>query len=811
MLKTFSILALFATCVFAQVVTPPFNGSAASGGGVGGANNLTTPGDAVIVQSTGVVTQTASLNTVALCDKGGEAYCVLAYGVLNNGTDQSANLLAAFAQFPAGANIYFPAGTYKTTVITVKAGQTITLDPGATIIALAGGSPNTLFNLGTSPLSSTSLTTALQGTTSIVVGSTTGYVIGDRIIVSSGTFTGSGTEEGPLEFNTVSAIPDATHLTLTTPLKYNYSTFGIAGASPEVLRLGATWIHNVRITGGTIQPDAAFNSIYFLFTNPEQIEIDHIHMVGLGNGISTGDHISQLNFHDNIVSGAALAATGSGLAMATMVDSRVIDNNFSISNEGTGGAAFNHFICEVTCRDNLIQGNKFWFIVDTGSAAIHFDFNSFNNTIIENRIYGVAADVTAGHGTLGISTYANSSITFGGNLISRNIITDILVAIGDVSVNSVITANSHLNSTTNASSATLITSDNNTTIWGQNSMLNINRPAETPSSTNAGFSIFSGTATPSGNAGVGAVYFQNGGAAGQSAWFRENVSGTPTWLQRNNFTGNIEVDATTNLAAYLFRPAATSTQTTDMYIGRSAASSQALGIGFRYNSTAASAYGYMAMFGFTDTLVIGADKVGIHNSTPAQALDVTGNIKLTGIVQPAIGYTFTANHAIDSTAIITSPVSFATGFGCGSDSIECMRITPNHGVSIGNGSVSTDPGAGNLLVQNNVTGATYSTATNCANGASPAVCAAAAAGAVAIPTGTNPTLVVNTTAVTANSRIHLQVDDTVTIAATTCNSTLAQLIAGIAITARTAATSFTISYNGVITTNPVCVSYWIEN
>jgi hypothetical protein len=72
-------------------------------------------------------------------------------------------------------------------------------------------------------------------------------------------------------------------------------------------------------------------------------------------------------------------------------------------------------------------------------------------------------------------------------------------------------------------------------------------------------------------------------------------------------------------------------------------------------------------------------------------------------------------------------------------------------------------------------------------------------------------LTVNTTAVTANSRIFLQADDSLTIAATTCNSTLATLVGGLAVTARTPGTSFTITYNGTIATNPLCVSYKIEN
>lgn len=106
--------------------------------------------------------------------------------------------------------------------------------------------------------------------------------------------------------------------------------------------------------------------------------------------------------------------------------------------------------------------------------------------------------------------------------------------------------------------------------------------------------------------------------------------------------------------------------------------------------------------------------------------------------------------------------------------------------------------------------ALFNTQANCSSAATPAVCGAAPTGAVAIPTGvTSVTLVVNTTAVTANSRIFLVSDDSVTIAATTCNSTLATLVGGLAVTARTAATSFTITYNGTIATNPLCVSYLI--
>jgi hypothetical protein len=108
--------------------------------------------------------------------------------------------------------------------------------------------------------------------------------------------------------------------------------------------------------------------------------------------------------------------------------------------------------------------------------------------------------------------------------------------------------------------------------------------------------------------------------------------------------------------------------------------------------------------------------------------------------------------------------------------------------------------------------ATINTASNCSSAASPAVCGSAAAGSVAIPTGTNPTLTVNTSAVTANSQIFLTSDDSLgTKLSVTCNSTLASIVAGIAVTARVTATSFTISFSGLLSTNALCLSYAIIN
>ena len=102
------------------------------------------------------------------------------------------------------------------------------------------------------------------------------------------------------------------------------------------------------------------------------------------------------------------------------------------------------------------------------------------------------------------------------------------------------------------------------------------------------------------------------------------------------------------------------------------------------------------------------------------------------------------------------------------------------------------------------------TASNCSSGASPAVCGSARAGSVAVPTGATPTLVINSTAVTATSEILLNVDESATIAGTTCNTTLATLVNPV-VTARSAGTSFTIQMNSTLATNPACVDYQIVN
>lgn len=96
---------------------------------------------------------------------------------------------------------------------------------------------------------------------------------------------------------------------------------------------------------------------------------------------------------------------------------------------------------------------------------------------------------------------------------------------------------------------------------------------------------------------------------------------------------------------------------------------------------------------------------------------------------------------------------------------------------------------------------------NCTSGASPAVCGASVVGGVAVAAAAT-SLVVNTTAVTAKSRIVLTMDSSLgTDLGITCNTT--NIAAWVS--ARTAGTSFTITTASGPVTNPMCLNYTILN
>ena len=140
--------------------------------------------------------------------------------------------------------------------------------------------------------------------------------------------------------------------------------------------------------------------------------------------------------------------------------------------------------------------------------------------------------------------------------------------------------------------------------------------------------------------------------------------------------------------------------------------------------------------------------------------------------------------------------------GTGGNDMTRMTILSSGNVGIG----TTTPGS-LLSVNGRASANLFGSETNCSSSAGPAVCAAAAAGSVAVAAAAS-TVVVNSTAVTANSQIFVVYDSSLgTKLGVTCNTTIPALYG---VTARTAATSFTLTATAPVT-NPACFSYFIIN
>ena len=160
----------------------------------------------------------------------------------------------------------------------------------------------------------------------------------------------------------------------------------------------------------------------------------------------------------------------------------------------------------------------------------------------------------------------------------------------------------------------------------------------------------------------------------------------------------------------------------------------------------------------------------------------------------------TSSLSIGGTAAnVTGTVAVANG-GTG--------VSTLHGILFGNGTIplqSLTIGSGLTLSSSTLSVATSS---NCSSSTSPAVCGSAPSGSVAMATG-GSTLVVDTTAVTANSQILVTEDSSLgTRLGITCNTTTGRVYT---ISARTAGTSFTIKSSANPATNKACLSYSIIN
>lgn len=200
-------------------------------------------------------------------------------------------------------------------------------------------------------------------------------------------------------------------------------------------------------------------------------------------------------------------------------------------------------------------------------------------------------------------------------------------------------------------------------------------------------------------------------------------------------------------------------------------------------------------------------RLGIGTPSPAVALDIVGAIKTTSNVEIEASSLFywTGRSLLASGADGKVRLSNNAGtdfevlqFGGTTSSFPALkRSTTTVQARLADDSAGA---AFNAL--------RFDTSTNCASGASPAVCAAASSGAVALPAG-GTTLTVNTTAVNAASRIQITENTTVgTELSVTCNTTV---IRTYAVTTITAGTSFVITTSAAPVTNPACLSFLIVN
>jgi hypothetical protein len=209
------------------------------------------------------------------------------------------------------------------------------------------------------------------------------------------------------------------------------------------------------------------------------------------------------------------------------------------------------------------------------------------------------------------------------------------------------------------------------------------------------------------------------------------------------------------------------------------------------NTTLTAGNLFMQIGSLIDTITGGALNFGTTNATSI-------NVGKVGVTT-----TFSGLLAVNGLATFGNNITVPAAYGIDTATAGALNIGTSTATSITigkAGATTTFPGV--------IAWGKAATTANCNSSASPAVCGSAPAGSVAMATGVS-TLVVNTTAVTADSQIFVIQDSSLdTRLGITCNTTASRVYS---INARTAGTSFTIKSSANPTTNKACLSYWIIN
>jgi hypothetical protein len=465
------------------------------------------------------------------------------YGAKGDGvTDDSVSINSAINELNAmggGTLVFTPGEVYVASELLPKSNILININRATLRAKTTVG--NILFRITNSVISTKTLSSAVRFATSITVSSTSGISVGDAVIVSAGTWTGSGVEHGPCEWNIVKTITDSTHLVLKTPLKYSYTAMGMTGASPILQVFGPynSLIKHVRITNGFIDVNGTDNPLFFGVLNTQHVEIDHITMLAKGSIPLLINYTADLKFHHNVGIGpskdADVFCTSAGLMESSISDNWI---NFE---QATGGGKENSFVCEVMTRDCEFARNTIFGIDATNGAVIglNMTFGAFNDRFVDNRIFGI--NLSNSFEDWGIRTYENAgnATMFGANIYSRNILTNLLYGIGDKQTGTIIDGNEHLNDTV-VSFSGFLTSDNDLAQVGANYLKNIATPSRDSSSNpirtqllpggDLGFIWGNGSPESVVIAPIGMTYLRRDGGAGTILYVKESGTGNTGWI-----------------------------------------------------------------------------------------------------------------------------------------------------------------------------------------------------------------------------------------------------------------------------------------
>jgi hypothetical protein len=419
-------------------------------------------------------------------------YNVKDYGAVGDGvSDDSAAIQAALnAVGSTGGTVLVPDGQYRAHGLLPKSNTTVSLTAGATLLA-----DGTLFNMVNAATIARTLTLITNAGLATTISSTTGFSAGDYVIVSAGSTGG----DGPLEFNQVDTVSSGTVLILRNPCQIDYSTLGLAGANPLVSNLGQSpsLARNFRLTGGTIRAyQTSMNSPIITIAKFENLEIDHVIFdggisaqggvvtaPGLGAGILNGSDVSGINVHDVIVRGERTQAAFFTISLEACSNSIIRNNVFNIGNPGAGTFSAtngNQIHLGTGSWRNRIDSNLLYPMGIANLAAIDLSSYSFMNMIRGNQIYGSPFLVNAGTNLIGIDTQRTANApTMCGNVITGNILNDVMIGIKDNQNNSVIKDNVISNFFLNAASVGIIS---NTTEalhpWFTNTFVNFQVPVQ---------------------------------------------------------------------------------------------------------------------------------------------------------------------------------------------------------------------------------------------------------------------------------------------------------------------------------------------